>query len=239
MTSVAGCPRLLALLTRGSLAAALLALALGAPPASAAPAAAQEPQLAFRGGGGVAFPVGAAGDRFKPGWQLTAGASWRFDERLALQLDYSYGRHKAIGQSLQAGFVQGRHVLQHLDLDLRVTVNPGGPALFYLLAGPSLVRREAEIVDVTGYEPGPAVCDPWLMVCEPKGAPLRDIAGARSETGVGFNAGAGIEIRLAGDARFFVESLWLLARGREYGLPSGPSRGSGAAYLPLTFGLRF
>ena len=187
----------------------------------------------------MAFPVGAAGDRFKPGWQLTAGASWRFDERLALQLDYGYGRHKAIGQSLQDGFVNGRHVLQHLDLDLRLTVNPGGQALFYLLAGPSIVRREANVSDVAGYAPGPAVCDPWLMVCEPAGAPLRDIAGSRSETGLGLNAGAGIEIPLAGEARFFVESRCLLARGREYGLPSGPARGSGAVYLPLTLGLRF
>ena len=202
-------------------------------------AAAEDRGLDARLGGGVAFPVGAAGDRFKPGWQATAGASWAFAERLALRLDYSHGRHKVIGQSLAPGFARGRQQLQHLDLDLRLTLDPGGQALFYVLAGPSLVRRRVEITDVAGYQPAQAPCDPWLMVCEAAGAPLQRVVGSRGGTDAGLNAGGGIEVPLAGSLRFFVESRWLLVHGRDYRLPGTAPRRSTAVYLPLTFGLRF
>lgn len=212
-------------------------IALASLPAGAA--CADEGGLSARLGGGVVFPVGAAGDRFKPGWQATAGLGWAFSERLAVELDYGYGRHRAIGQSLAPGFVHGRQELQHLDLDLRLTLGPGGQALFYLLAGPSLVRRRVEISDVAGYQPGPPVCDPWLMVCEPAGAPLQRVVGSRAESLPGVNAGVGLEVRLAHRLRFLVESRWLLAYGREYGLPGTAARRSTATALPLTLGLRF
>jgi opacity protein-like surface antigen len=215
-----------------------LVLALVVLPAAAA-SAGDERGLGGRLGGGVVFPVGAAGDRFKPGWQASAGASWAFGERLAVQLDYGYGRHRVVGQSLAPGFARGRQLLQRLDLDLRLTLDPGGPSLIYVLAGPSLVRRRVEITDVAGYEPGPAVCDPWLMVCEAAGAPLRRVVGSRDTTEAGLGAGVGIDVRLAGSVRFFVESRWLLVHGRDYRLPDGTTRRSTAAYLPLTFGLRF
>jgi hypothetical protein len=216
----------------------LLPLALTLVCLAAAPSEADEPRLGGDVGGGVTFPLGATSDRFKPGWQLRLGASWRLDERLALRLGGAYGRHRVVGESLGSGFVHGRHSLLHLDLGLQLTLNPRDRGRFYLFAGPSLVRRRTEILDVAGYRPGPALCDSWLMVCVPPGAALRDVLGARTSTRAGLVAGGGVEVSLWHDTRFCVESSWLLVLGPSVGEP-GVTRESNAVYLPLTFGLRF
>jgi len=216
-----------------TIAAIVLALA------AAAPARAQARRLEASAGGGATIPVGSASGQFDTGGYFTLGAGWRLDEALTLRLDYGHSDSRLEGDALSAGTVEGSHVVHSLELDLRWTVDPGGPAPIYLIGGPGLYRSQAEITHLGDYEPGPGICNPWLQVCVAPPVPAEQILGSRSSTDLGVNLGAGVELPIHGALRFFVEVRWRYVRGGEYGLPGTQPKRATVSSFPITLGLRF
>ena len=143
-------------------------------------------KLTFEGGGGLSLPTGSARSRLNTGYNLLAGAGWKFTPALAGLLEFQYAHFSLTNGALQA-FNQpdGFNRFWSLTVNPRYTFHPEGKIGGYATAGYGLYSRSLAFTDPSQAA---TYCDPYYGYCSSSGAPV--IAEFTNYKG-GFNVGGG------------------------------------------------
>lgn len=180
-------------------------------------------------GGGINNPVNDTSDRAKTGWNVVAGAGYRFVPALSLGLDFSYQSHEV--DLLRTVDQQGRPIegnlgLWSLTLNPRVEAGTLGPVSVYFTGGYGLYHRR---IEVTRADIGTQfVCDYFYGFCYDALVPVDVILRERSVLGHGFNGGMGISFGTP-RVKFFAEARYhRMFNGRQ-----------DVETVPVSFGVRW
>jgi opacity protein-like surface antigen len=214
--------------------AGLAVAVLGGLPALAG---AQDKKVLVEFGGGGTFPLGNTGKAVSIGGNFTAGLEIYANEKVSLQLQYQYSRFDVKGNLFDVTAFDANHAMQYVDLNV-VYASHGhhenGP---YLAFGGGAYYRKVDITKFDGYSGG-AVCNPWLFVCYPVGAPVEHVVGARSRWAFGLDVGAGMQFQVTRSAHVFLESRYHYVFGPSFDTPTGSQKATGQ-YVPISLGIRF
>ncbi|MFI5183026.1 MAG: outer membrane beta-barrel protein [Vicinamibacteria bacterium] len=207
---------------------------LGALPALAGP---QDKKVTLEFGGGGTLPLGNTGKAVSIGGNVTAGLDIKANDKVSLQLQYQYSRFDVKGNLFDVTAFDANHAMQYVDLNV-VYASHGrhanGP---YLAFGGGAYDRKVDITKFDGYSGG-AVCNPWLLVCYPVGAPVEHVVGARSRWDFGANVGVGMRFQVTRTIFVFLESRYHFVFGPSFDTPTGSQKANGQ-YLPLSLGFQF
>jgi opacity protein-like surface antigen len=207
------------------------------------PAAASDKPFSFSIGGGVATPVGGAGESLGSGGQVTLGLSYKVRPQITIFGEYNFSSlgNKAIEvpqplTTTTATFT-GSGWYQYGGGAVTFTPWQSEKASVYVLGGAGVYYRSVYVTTpATGLV---TVCRPDWFICFPTAVTVDEIVASRSTTDPGVSVGGGFTYRLSDLASFFVEARYHYVWGPEFQNASGGTEKASAQFFPVTFGFRF
>ena len=200
--------------------------------------------------GGLELPIGETRDAMGTGWNVGVGGSVRLAPDVSVRLDYMYGRFGAASSTWQVALgpmlpafmdveVRAKSQMHAGSLDLTWTRALTGGARGYIMAGPTLFYRRAQITSThTGPNGSTGNCEPFWLQCPPQPLTFDRALGIKTSSDLGFNVGAGIAFRAGLTALVTVEARYFQVRG-EFRDAQGRSVSPSARFLPISVGLTF
>jgi hypothetical protein len=194
-------------------------------------AAAQDwSKFAFNVGGGFTKPVVHTDGRANTGFNITAGAGYKFAPQFGISAEFGYNHLDLSDRILTAAGVPGGNAhIYSVTLQPNVHFNAKGRFGAYLTGGGGFYRRTidftAPTVDTT------TLFDPFYGVFYPVAVPSTAILASYTQNKGGLNIGGGVELRVKGDS-----NAKIYAEARYHYIYTSPVR---TTILPVTFGLRW
>jgi len=210
-------------------------------------------------GFGWAFPTMDFKNSFDAGWNGMIGGAFNFNEHWGFEADYTYahmnGPERTIfvspipGGATSAQLIESNHQMHIGSFNAMWRTQSKDRAIGgYLLGGMGIYHRIIQLTSpAVGYT---TICDPYWYVCYPAAVSVDNILGDRSSNDFGIDFGGGITF--GHEVKFFVESRYHYVWGPTITpatIPSNPITGStqtcspscstNAAYIPLTFGVKW
>jgi outer membrane protein with beta-barrel domain len=196
------------------------------------------PLVAFNVAGMASFPLGNSSDAFNPGGGFALGVMFRPLPMLGAQLEYSYSWYDVKNSLIPHSDLDGLHTMQYWDLNVWVRPVKAKRVGFYVVGGPGIYRRTAEVTKFAGVGAS-TYCDPILFYCYPAAVPVDQVIASRSATDFGVNGGLGMYFVLNPPLRLYLEVRYHFIWGSEFTSASGKKRSADGQYLPITLGLSF
>ncbi len=199
--------------------------------------------LTYEVGGGFNAPTADSHPYITWGYNFTAGAGYRWNQNLSLNLEYQYIHSKLPGAIIdEAGATGGYDTIWSFTLDPMYEINPKSAVTFYAVGGGGFYRKVTNFTDPQqGY-----YCD-YFGYCY--GVPQDVVVGHFSSNQGGWNIGGGIEHRFAGwngdgKMKIFAEARYLdvLSPAVEGITPNGlgvTTVGADTKIIPVTIGFRW
>ncbi len=181
-------------------------------------------------GGGPTIPAKYTGRRFDTGYNFTAGVGMHPVRAFGVMAEFGYYRNGINSTQLSAiGVPGGGSRIYSLTLNPMVHLVPSGRFDVYLVGGGGYYRRTVELTSpssaiTTGF-------DPYYGFFFPVEVATTNVLGSVTQNKAGWNAGAGIAVRLGEDSR-----ATLFAESRYHYIYTTPVR---TAMLPVTLGFRW
>ena len=187
-------------------------------------------KMAFNVGGGFTEPVVHTENRANTGFNITAGAGYKFVPQFGISAEFGYNRLDLSDNVLTAAGVPGgnAHIFS-ATLQPTVHVNPKGRFGVYGTFGGGFYRRTIDFTAPTVDTV--TLFDPFYGVFYPAAVPSTQILASFTQNKAGINGGAGVEIRIKGDSNAKV-----YAEARYHYIYTSPVR---TTILPVTFGFRW
>jgi hypothetical protein len=181
-------------------------------------------------GGGVSPLTGAISDKLNTGWNFTASGGYNFSSCFSTSVRYTYNGF-GIARSVltEAQVPDGNARLWSVTAEPRLRLSKGESAIApYLVGGVGYFRRTIEFTQPTVATT--VLFDPIFGFLFPALVPVDQVIGRISRSGIGGNAGFGMEARLGHTGlKLFGEARYQYAdTGRI------PTR-----MVPITFGIRW
>ena len=196
------------------------------------------PMVGFNFAGMASFPLADSSDAFNPGAGFAAGVMFRPSPYVGFQFEYSYSWYDIKSDLLANTQLDGNHTMQYWDLNVVARPARSKRFGFYVIAGPGIYRRMAQVTKVEGVGVG-TYCDPWLYFCYPSAVPIEDVLADRHSTDFGVNAGLGAYLVLSPPLRLYLEARYHYIWGPDFHTAGGKTRSADGQYLPITFGIAF
>jgi Outer membrane protein beta-barrel domain len=194
--------------------------------------------ISFNVGGALSLPVSQTADRFDPGAGFTAGITFSPVPMIGIQAEYLFSYYNADGDVLAGSNLDGNMTMQYGDLNLVVRPITRSRFGFYILGGPGIYHRNAEVTQFDGV--GAATyCDPLLFFCYPTAVPVSTVIGSQSSTDFGLNGGVGAYAVLTPPLRLYLEARYHFIWGPSFTTPNGTQRSSDGQFIPIVLGLAF
>ena len=194
--------------------------------------------ISFNVGGTLALPVGRTSDRFDPGGGFTAGISFYPVPAIGIQAEYLFSFYNMDDDVLTGAGIDGDMTMQYGDLNVVIRPVTRARFGFYLVGGPGIYHRNAEVSEFDGV--GAATyCDPLLFFCYPTAVPVSTVIGSQSSTDFGVNGGIGAYAVLAPPLRLYLEARYHFIWGPSFTTPAGNQRSSDGQFVPIVLGLAF
>ena len=207
------------------------------------PAAASDKPYSFSIGGGIATPVGGAGESLGSGGQVTLGFGYQVKPKLTVFGEYNFSSLGAkdidVPQPLitDVATFSGNGWYQYFGGGATFTPWQSGKSSVYVLGGAGVYYRSVYVTTpATGLV---TVCRPDWFICFPTAVTVDEIVASRHSTDPGVSVGGGFTYRLSDLASFFVEARYHYVWGPDVKNPSGGTTNANAQYFPITFGFRF
>ena len=207
------------------------------------PAAASDKPFSFSIGGGLATPVGGAGESLGTGGQVTMGVGYKIRPEITVFGEYNFSSlaDKAITlpQPLitEATSFSGNGWYQYGGGGVTFTPWQSGKSSVYVLGGAGVYYRSVYVTTpATGLV---TICRPDWFICFPTPVTVDQVVASRNTTDPGVSFGGGFTYRLSPLASFFVEARYHYVWGPEVNTPSGGTQKADAQFFPITFGFRF
>jgi opacity protein-like surface antigen len=173
-----------------------------------ATSSAQEPwHPTFQFGGGVSPTISAISSRLTTGGHLTAGIGLNFSRSFDTTINYTYhalGVSKAVLDEIQVPDANAH--LWSITLDPKIRIPTGIPFVPYLVGGVGYYRRTVEFTQPTIASV--TVFDPFFDIFYSVPIVADQVLGKITRSGMGGSLGAGFEIKLGGNPRFFGEARY-------------------------------
>ena len=208
-----------------------------------APATASDKPFSFNIGGGIATPVGGAGESLGTGGQVTFGAAYKVQPQVTVFGEYNFSslgtKSLTVPQPLIANpqNFAGNGWYQYGGGGVTFTPWQSGKSSVYLLGGAGVYYRSVYVTTpATGLV---TICQPGWFVCYPTPVTVDQVVASRHTTDPGVSFGGGVTYRLSTLASFFVEARYHYVWGPEVKTPSGGAEKADAQFFPITFGFRF
>jgi opacity protein-like surface antigen len=195
------------------------------------------PLVAFNVAGMVSFPIGSSSEAFSPGGGFALGVQFRPLPVFGVGIEYSYSWYDVDSSPVPQSHLDGLHTLQYWDLNVMVRPVHADRVGFYVIAGPGIYRRMAEVTRFAGVGVA-SLCDPLLFYCFPAAVPLEEVVASRHSTDFGINGGAGVYFVLNPPLRLYLEVRYHYIWGPDFER-AGETRNADGQYLPITLGLSF
>jgi len=199
--------------------------------------------LTYEFGGGFNAPTNDSAPYIAWGYNFTAGAGYRVDQHLSLNLEYQF-IHSKLPDAIvaEAGATGGYDTLWSFTVDPMYEVNPKSAITFYGVGGGGFYRKVTNFTDPQqGF-----YCD-YFGFCY--GVTQNVVVGHFSSNQGGWNIGGGLEHRFAGwngdgKMKIFAEARYLdvLSPAVEGLTPNGlgiTTVGADTKIIPVTFGVRW
>jgi opacity protein-like surface antigen len=187
-------------------------------------------KMAFNVGGGFTEPVVHTESRANTGFNITAGAGYKFVPQFGLSAEFGYNRLDLSDNVLTAAGVPGGNAhIYSATLQPTVHFNPQGRFGVYATGGGGFYRRTIDFTAPTLDTV--TLFDPFYGVFFPAAVPATQILASFTQNKGGLNIGGGIEVRLKGDSNTKV-----YAEARYHYIYTTPIR---TTILPVTFGFRW
>ena len=199
--------------------------------------------MTYEVGGGFNAPTSDSSPYISWGYNFTAGAGYRWNQNLSLNLEYQFIHSKLPGAIIaEAGATGGYDTIWSFTLDPMYEFNPKSAITFYGVGGGGFYRKVTNFTDPTqGY-----YCD-YFGYCY--GVTQNQVVGHFSSNQGGWNIGGGIEHRFAGwngdgKMKIFAEARYLdVLSPAVVGItPNGlgvTTVGQDTKIIPVTIGLRW
>jgi opacity protein-like surface antigen len=196
-----------------------------------APAGAQDlGRFTFNFGGGVTSITGSLSDRLSTGWHINIGGGFNFTPMFGLNLEYQYN-----GLGVKSSVLKELQVPNGSARLWSITLNPiirfgseESRVRPYITGGGGYYRRTVEFTEPTTTFIN--IFDPWWGWIGPVEVPANRILGSVSRGAGGFNAGAGLSVRLGDtNAKFYSEARFHYA----------DMAGAITRIVPVTVGIRW
>jgi len=207
------------------------------------PAAAGDKPWSFSLGGGVAVPVGGAGDSLGSGGQVTLGFGYRVRPQIEVFGEYNFSslgdKKLTLPQPLITGAqdFSGNGWFQYGGGGVTFTPWQSAKSSVYVLGGAGVYYRSVYVTTpATGLV---TICRPDWFICYPTPVTVDQVVASRNTTDPGVSFGGGFTYRLSDLATFFVEARYHYVWGPEVQVPSGGAEKASAQFFPITFGFRF
>jgi opacity protein-like surface antigen len=194
------------------------------------PAAAQNSnRFNFNIGAGFSEPVRDTDGRVDVGYNINLGAGINFVPAFGVVGEFGYNRGLASPVLNAAGAPDGSARLYSVTLNPIIHFNPHGRFDVYAIGGGGYYRRTVEFTAPTTATV--TAFDPFFGVFFPAAVPANTVLGSFTQNKGGWNAGAGVSVRVKGDS-----NAKLFAESRYHYVYTTPVR---TTVLPVTFGLRW
>jgi hypothetical protein len=194
--------------------------------------------ISFNVGGTLSLPVSQTADLFDPGAGFTAGISFFPVPAVGVQAEYMFSYYNMEGDVLAGTGLDGNMTMQYGDLNLVVRPITRSRFGFYIVGGPGIYHRNAEVSQFEGVGAA-SYCDPWLFFCYPTAVPVSSVIGSQSSTDFGLNGGIGAYAVLAPPLRLYLEARYHYIWGPSFTTPTGGERSSDGQFIPIVLGLAF
>jgi len=187
-------------------------------------------KFAFNAGGGFTQPVVHTDGRANTGFNITAGAGYKFVPQFQISAEFGYNRLDLSDRILTAAGVPGGNAhIYSVTLQPSVHFNAKGRLGAYLIGGGGYYRRT---VDFTAPSVDTiTLFDPFYGVFFPANVPSTAILASFTQNKAGLNIGGGLELRVKGDS-----NAKIYAEARYHYIYTSPVR---TTILPVTFGFRW
>ena len=175
--------------------------------------------------GGIGWPVVVGSKQRSANGLLhtNLGVNRRVSPRLRVRMDFDYDGFNPSDEVLEGyGATAGRAQIYSLSADLQARVWQIGWGEAYVMGGVGTHYKHAYVQNPTTI----TICDPFWG-CATGGT--NTIAGTKSDTGYGLNAGFGYEVPLTDATLLFVEMKYQWVNTKSTGLE----------FVPVTIGARF
>ncbi|MGA8743931.1 MAG: outer membrane beta-barrel protein [Terracidiphilus sp.] len=197
--------------------------------------------ITYEGGGGFNAPTSDSSPYITWGWNFTVGAGYRFNQHLALNLEYQFIHSKIPGAIIaQAGATGGYAHIWSFTLDPTYDFNPKSAVEFYATGGGGFFRK------VTSFTNPQLAQYCTYFYC---GVVTQNVVvGHFSSNQGGWSIGGGIQHRFAGwngdgKTRIFAEARYLdVLTPPVTTQPNGlgtTTVGEDTKIIPVTVGVRF
>jgi hypothetical protein len=199
--------------------------------------------MTYEFGGGFNAPTSDSSSYISWGYNFTAGAGYRLNQNLSLNLEYQFIHSKLPGAIIdEAGATGGYDTIWSFTLDPMYEINPKSAVIFYAVGGGGFYRKVTNFTDPTQGQ----YCD-YFGYCY--GVTQNQVVGHFSSNQGGWNIGGGIEHRFAGwngdgKMKIFAEARYLdvLSPAVVGATPNGlglTTVGQDTKIIPVTIGLRW
>jgi opacity protein-like surface antigen len=187
-------------------------------------------KFAFNVGGGFTEPVIHTEDRAKTGFNITAGAGYKFVPQFGISAEFGYNRLNLSDNILtRAGVPGGNAHIYSVTLQPIVHFNPKGRFGAFLTGGGGYYRRTIDFTAPTIDTV--TLFDPFYGVFYPAAVPSTQILASFTQNKGGLNIGGGVEVRVKADS-----NAKIYAEARYHYIYTSPIR---TTILPVTFGFRW
>jgi len=194
--------------------------------------------IGFNLGGMLSIPMGDSSDVLNVGGGFVAGISFRPTPVIGLRAEYSASWYGLKSNLLSSTNLDGNSSLQYLDLDIVVRPARVKRVGFYLLGGPGIYWRSADITKFDGVGVS-TYCEPGAFFCYPTAVPVDRVLASHSTTDFGINGGIGMFLVLTPPLRLYLEARFHYIWGPEFTDVTGKKRSANGEYLPITLGVGF
>lgn len=184
------------------------------------------------------FPLGNSSDAFSPGGGFALGVQFRPLPVFGVGLEYSFSWYDVKNDAIPKADLDGLHTLQYWDLNATVRLVHKSGFGFYIVAGPGIYHRYADITRFAGVGVS-TYCDPFFFYCYPAAVPVDEVIASRSSTDFGINGGLGAYYAFNPPAKLYLEVRYHHIWGPTFTTPAGDKRDSDGDYLPILLGLQF
>jgi opacity protein-like surface antigen len=195
------------------------------------------PLVAFNVAGMASFPIGSSSDAYSPGGGFALGVQFRPLPVFGVGIEYAYSWYDIKSSLIPRSDLDGLHTLQYWDLNVMVRPVHADRVGFYLIAGPGIYRRMAEVTRFAGVGVS-TFCDPFLFYCYPAAVPLEEVVASRHSTDFGIHGGAGVYFVLNPPLRLYLEVRYHYIWGPNFER-AGETQHANGQYLPISLGLSF
>lgn len=193
------------------------------------PSLAQSSMFTGYVGGGFTEPTNPVGRRLDNGWNISAGVGVRPQQHFGVMLDFMYDHNNLSQGALNAvGAPDGSMRVFAFSLNPVIRLAPReSPIDLYVTGGGGVYHRTVEFTQPTLATV--TVFDPWFGFV-PASVVANQVIGSFTVVKPGFNVGAGVELRVGGNAKLFAEARYhrMFITDR-----------IDTTLLPVTFGVRW